>query len=258
MKRVHSLLALGAILIGGNASAALINQTYEGDRVVYDTYNNLYWYPSINQFTGMTREDQLTAIDNLNYAGSSDWFMASGMQTTTLKHSLADMATVDKFQTNFANLGNPSTDPLTYSTPFIAYDVFTTDFFTPTLYLNDGAFWSGFTPALVFNGRTAGLGFTNMGPGGFGGPVVPSMDNADDHWVAHDLMNPDNPYNYATMLFNSDLHYLSDDATDRPGFPGPIGAWVATTSVPEPTTLLLMTTGLVGIGFASRKQLKKT
>ena len=257
MKRLHIFIALATILLGSNASAALINQTYGGDRVVYDTYNDLYWYPMINQFTGMTRQDQLTAIDNLNYAGSSDWFMASGIQTTVLKHSLADMATVDKFQTSFANLGASSTDPLTFSTPFLAHDVFTTDFFTPTLFLDGGAFWSGFTPALVFNGRTAGFGFTNMGPGGFGGPVAPSFDNADDHWVAHDLMNPDNPYNYSTMLFNADLHYLPDEATDRPGFPGPIGAWVATTSIPEPSALLLMTTCLIGIGFSSRKRIKK-
>ncbi|MCU7811638.1 MAG: PEP-CTERM sorting domain-containing protein [Candidatus Thiodiazotropha sp. (ex Notomyrtea botanica)] len=258
MKKVYFFWALGALLISSHASAVLINQTHGTDTVVYDTENKLYWYPYINEFINKNREDQLTAIDNLDYAGSSDWFMASGMQTYILKHSLADMATVPKFQTEWNDFGNPSANP-TDNSPWLAHDVFSTDFFTPTTYIEGGAFWSGGTPAVVFNGRTDGYGYTNvgtMGSGGFGGDIVFSKDiPADDHWVAHDLMNPDNPYNYATMLFNLDQHYLPPNATYRSGFPGPaIGAWVATRSVPEPSTLLLMTTGLAGLGFASRKK----
>ena len=39
-----TLCAALFLCISSNASAVLVNQTYSGDRVVYDTLNDLYWY----------------------------------------------------------------------------------------------------------------------------------------------------------------------------------------------------------------------
>ena len=253
MRRVFWCLLLCTLLVFGisnSASAILVNKIVAGDRVVYDTLNDLYWYPILTDFTGKTRAEQKAAIDELFYAGTGKWRMATADETTLQKDSLAEMATVDVIPTSWADYGNPSLDNRTLSSPVLAYDVFPADFFTPTGY-TEGAFWSGYTPAYMFNGRTTGLGWTNTGPGGFGGDLELMYAAADDHFVAHSFMS-DAPF--GTMTFNYDLHQRGDEETTMAM--GGIGAWVVSRSVPEPSTISLLGLSLLGIIGMGRRKLK--
>ena len=76
---------------------------------------------------------------------------------------------------------------------------------------------------------------------------------ADDHFVAHGLLTGYGTYN--TMTFNYDLHLRGDDETWNPGM-GPVGAWVVADKVPEPTTMLFLGIGLIGVA-AVRRRMKK-
>jgi hypothetical protein len=257
-KRLILLVTLSFFLILGvsqPATAELVNLFGKGgDRVVYDSLNDLYWYPFLTDFTGMTRAQQEAAIDALFYAGTDDWRMATAIETTVQKDSLAEMASKAVIPTSWDDYGNPSYDNRTLSSPNLAYEVFPADFFTPTG-STAGEFWSGGTPAYMFNGRTTGWGWTNTGPGGFGGELEYLYAQADDHFVVHNYMS-ETPY--STMTFNYDLHLRDDEATLM-GMGG-IGAWVVSSNVapvPEPATMLLLGSGLVGLAGFKRKLRKK-
>ena len=245
---------LFSLSVASVSTATLFNKYYEGDRVVYDDMNDLYWYPILTDFINMTRAEQVEAIENLTYAGTDNWRMATATETTAQKFSLAEMATT-VIPTCWAHYGEPTGDDeiRTLSSPNLAYGVAPADFFTPTKSLPEGAFWSGGTPAYVFNGRTTGWGWTNTGPNGFGGELELLYAKGDDHFVAHSLRS-DIPYR--TMTYNYDLHLRGDEETLNPVM-GEIGAWVVTNSiapVPEPSTLLLLGSGLAGLAFYRRKR----
>lgn len=253
MRKVLLGFILGIVLIFGvssSASAVMFNQFVAGDRVVYDDLNDLYWYPILTDFTGMSRAEQEAAIDDLFYAGTGEWRMATATETTVQKLSLAEMAT-EVIPTSWADYGNPSLDNRTLSSPNLALGVSPADFFTPT-FSTDGEFWSANTPAYMFNGRTTGWGWTNTGPGGFGGDLEYLYAAADDHFVAHSFLS-DTPY--STMTFNYDLHFRGDEETFM-GM-GEIGAWVVAQSVPEPSTIVLMGLGLAGLAGFGRRRFKK-
>ena len=261
MKKILLCILVGTALIfciTSSASAVMINQIRGGDRVVYDTVNDLYWYPYIDQFTGMTRDQQNQAINNLDYAGSTHWRMATATETTLQKDSLSEMATVGIIETSWMDYPGPDTTglPRTPSSPHVAYSVpDPSDFWTPTQTWDDpdpanNPFWSGGTHAYTFNGRTTGWGWTNTGPGGFGGELEWLYASADDHFVAHGLLT--GPGTFNTMTFNYDLHYREDWETMNPGM-GPVGAWVVADKVPEPTTMLFLGIGLIGIAAVRRK-----
>jgi hypothetical protein len=259
MKKAVVGIALCAALIfcmSGPAAATLINVNVGGERVVYDTLNDLYWYPILTDFTGMTRAEQEAAIDSLVYAGSSDWQMATWVETSTLKYSLAEMATVDIMPTEFWCLGTESLDNRTVQSPYLAWEVYPDQFFTPTMIIpGDAPPPPGYDlpymgDTLMFNGRTAddAWGWRSLGDGS---AAVWAQGDADDHFVAHSFMTGlDN--DFATMMFNYDQHYLPDDYTISP-FAGPSGAWAVTTQVPEAMTLILLGFGLVGLAGFRRK-----
>lgn len=239
--------------LGSPANAELTNVSIGEDRVVYDSLNNLYWYPYLTDFTGLTRVEQEAKIASLNYAGSSQWTMATWYQTSLLKLSLAEMATEQNYPTAFGpNFGVPISNP-EIGSPRLAWNVDSASFFTPT-----GLFGMDFVnPELyqgiyadVFNGRTTGWGMTNIGEGGFWGAVEWTYSDADDHWVSSSIMNEGTAK--LTMTYNFDQHRLPDGATWN-YMMGDVGAWVVTSSVPEPSTMLLLGLGLVGLAGLRRK-----
>lgn len=82
----HKLLMSIIILIGLTTQAwgAISTVQIQGDDVYYDTLSDAYWYPLMEQnLTSMTYRDQLTAIENLTYAGMS-WSMANNEQVESL------------------------------------------------------------------------------------------------------------------------------------------------------------------------------
>jgi hypothetical protein len=259
MKKAFLFLVLCVVLIfvfSSNVSALLVNQTVGADRVVYDTLNDLYWYPVLTDFTDMTRDQQLEAIDGLAYAGSDDWRMATWFETSVLKISLASMATVDVVPTDFGDFPNPSYDNRTWDSPYCAWDVDSAAFFTPTGKFDFGAIGLDDVIADVFNGRTAGWGVTNTGPDGFWGDLEWVADSADDHWVSSSYINEGDEN--LTMTFNFDQHFRNDNATSM--WMGGVGAWAVTNNVapvPEPSTIVLMGLGLVGLAGFGRKKFKK-
>jgi hypothetical protein len=249
-KAVVGIVLCAALIfcMSGPASAIMINVNVGGERVVYDTITDLYWYPLLENFLGMTRAEQMAAIDSLAYAGSSDWRMADFMETTALKWSMSETATVQVLPTTFEALGVEDTGIRTLSSPNLAWVVDSTQFFTPT---NGEGFEVFGMPTLVFNGRYDGLGWVND----FVTPL--RMDYGDDHWMAHNFMTPDAPEGYyLTMMFNSDGHPVGDDVTYRgEGIMnwGGISAWAVTCEVPEALPLILIGIGLVGLAGLRRK-----
>ncbi|UCE46485.1 MAG: hypothetical protein JSW47_12785, partial [Phycisphaerales bacterium] len=80
------------LCLSNPVSAALINQWYGGDRVVYDTFSGIHWYPYLTDTVSMTRAQQSSYIACLNahsYGNSQDWDFATYKQTHGLKDFLA-------------------------------------------------------------------------------------------------------------------------------------------------------------------------
>ena len=258
MKKRFFLVALCLALFlcfSSSASAVMINEWWGGDRVVRDTVNRLYWYPILTDFTGMTKDEQLIEIANMDYAGSTDWRMATYKETSRMKKSFAKMATEKVMPTDFADLTSPSYEDRHIGSPWEAWKVNPAEFFTSTglgPMPMDFLGYPGYF-ADMYNGRTDGWGWTNMGPGGFGGDVVWNNVGSDDHFVVHGILQGDPNYR-RTMLFNFDQHWRDDDALVGPG--GTIGAWVVTKHVPEPSTMLFLGLGLIGIAAVTRRMKK--
>lgn len=82
MKRILLSLAVAVLsIIWANTSfALLINQ---GDGVLYDNQNDIYWYQNINDFHHMTYQKQIDAIATLD-AGSMNWHMSKASDLNSL------------------------------------------------------------------------------------------------------------------------------------------------------------------------------
>lgn len=260
MKKLFVGIAFCAILVlclGSPAKAGVINQWYGGDRVVYDQANDLYWYPYLTRTVGMTRAEQtgyIAAMNARSYGGRKTWQMATWEQTQALKDSLASMGThLEEHTWPFV----PPEAPRGPGSPFLAWSVKVEHYFTPT-----SRFEQPFDPPIlptdilggetmkVFNGRIAGWGWRTDAPGT---PPYEAFGEADDHFVTSAYMTPKR---FATMTFNYDAHYLSDDATTREAFPGPFGAWIVSggQKVPAPGALLLGSMGVGLVGFLRRRR----
>ena len=271
MKKVLSLsVTLCAALIlcmSGTAMAALYNQWYDGDRVVYDGLNDLYWYPTLTDFSAMTRAQQNTAINNLDYGGSSHWRMATYDEATQLKFSLAEMAE-NFIEWDFSHLEvypdapltpDPTPCDRTLASPYLAWELEAQQYFTPTTTEPLVVFG---LPSIVFNGRYHGGGWVNIGE--FGADEFAWNENTgSDHWGMWNLATPSAPEDlYLTMIFNQDAHAVEDDALDfnlfGMGNLG-LGAWAVsetcpTKPVPEPAIILLLGSGIIGLGLAGLRR----
>ncbi len=226
----------GAWIISENGPRRgdLENQYYNGQRIVYDPVNELFWYPILTDTVDMTRAEQEAFIDGLNaagYARVSDWMMATYDQVEALKDALAGMGTE---RNEYEWPWTPPGSPRHIGSPFLAWPIQVDQFFTPTDEGNlppqvfDGAL------AQTFNGRTAGWGWRNDGTAGQPDDVDWREGEADDHFGVFGYKTPGE---FATMIFNYDQHYLPDDATVSLAVGGPVGAWIVSKEGPDRTPL---------------------
>ncbi len=244
------IFLLNAVCSSGTVHAQLIRQSHVahcGDntlehRLAFDVANATWWYPDLMAMSQMTRDEQNLAIAGLNqkeYGAISEWRMASPEQVTSMKYSLADMGTVQtRLPWDFGHIDKPdrlAPDPTpkvrTFASPKLAWEVKPQTFFTPTQ--RPGFKLFGKVGALTFNGRVSDDYWWRRNNDG---SVTWSKGNADDHWMVLALADPED---FSFMVFNDDLHYLSDDATEHgfavPGLTdlGHVGAWIASTNRPE-------------------------
>jgi hypothetical protein len=87
MKHIYSFGAAFAILlifIITPASAILISNNIGGDVVVYDDLNKMQWVADLTIFGGETYTEVKTHTAGLNYAGITDWKLASASDITLL------------------------------------------------------------------------------------------------------------------------------------------------------------------------------
>ena len=87
MKHMYSFVATFAILllfIITPVSATLISNNIGGDVVVYDDVNNMQWVADLTIFDNETYSEVKTHIAGLNYAGITDWTLASATDMVLL------------------------------------------------------------------------------------------------------------------------------------------------------------------------------
>lgn len=196
----------------------LRNQWYAGDRVVYDTVNDVYFYPLMTKMLGMTKDQQQAYIDGLNagaYATITDWHFANLEQMMALGMS----ASLDAQQLMGTTV---SEGPVQFA------PVRLDRYFEYTEHI---AGVGGFPEHYLTMGRTA-----------VEDEAVPvQMPSGAINWLMGSgqyhfpqLLNPETG-KLEILMFDNDLNYVHNDATTSPmmGMNQQCSAWVVSTQGPN-------------------------
>jgi PEP-CTERM motif len=83
MKKRLIVLGIAALVFGGvwSASATLVDN---GNGVIWDDSSNLYWMQDLSIFANQDYSTQLSNISTYGGSTGADWYMASGLEISTL------------------------------------------------------------------------------------------------------------------------------------------------------------------------------
>jgi hypothetical protein len=243
MKKKY-LAGLGACLITCGmmvdiSGGIMMPVTAGGDKAVYHQESGTYWYPDLSGFVGMTYNEQIKAINKLNgskYLGLNSWHLASVQEVESSIYPEIHSGTNALLFTPTKYDGHLGGD----------YDVLVTEYWGR---LSDT---HGIFDSFGYDGRATFSWINNWVCMDYGiisdiGPTI----NGTQGYVADTLQDQIGVINF---VGEQDYYFGEIGVTTWDN----VSAWVTATPaepVPEPATMLLFCTGLVGIiGARIRKK----